>query len=86
MICRNTDQERDLIRLVRAAEIGKPNLGQRAVGQDNDVVGAGKQENRTPVVLDDTPVGAVSKCNPVADGKGRPNVSAMPENTSPRVL
>ena len=54
-------------RLVRAAEIGQADLGENAVRQNDDIVRAGQQMGRAPVVFDDSSFRAVARMNPVAD-------------------
>ena len=51
--------------LVRAADIGQPELGEKAVRQRHDVVGQGEQVGRSPVGLDNAAFGAVAQNDPV---------------------
>lgn len=55
---------------VGAAEIGQPDLGQKAVGQDDKVVRAVQQMGGTPVGFDDTAFDTVIQHDPVADRVG----------------
>ena len=55
------------MRFVRTAEIGQSDLRENTVRQNDDIVGAGKQMCRTPVVFDDASFSAVGQLNPIAD-------------------